>query len=249
MKPNEKVSLMREGGQKLGRILAELIAYAAPGMSLAMIEARAQERIKEAGGVPSFATVPGYKWATCLCVNEVIVHGIPGPYVLKDSDLLTIDIGMIYGGYHTDTADSKIVGTSRDPSVEKFLETGRESLRQAIAQARVGNRIGHISQAMQRVVEAEGYGIVKSLVGHGVGKELHMPPQIPGYLRGTIENTLPLREGMTIALEVIYTMGKPTVEYVNEDGWSIATQDKSLSAVFEHSVAVTDGDPLVLTSP
>lgn len=242
---------MREGGQKLGVILQELLVVAKPGVTLLDIEELAQKRIKEAGGTPSFQTVPGYKWATCLCINEVVVHGIPTSYVLREGDVLTIDIGMVYKGFHTDTAWTKIIGdqkTKKRAQHETFLATGEEALWHAIGKAQVGKRIGDISLAIQEIVEGAGYGVVKSLVGHGVGKELHEPPQIPGYLRGRIEHTLPLAEGMTIAIEVIYAMGKPTVEYANDDGWSIATQDKSVSACFEHTVGITKDGPLVITA-
>jgi methionyl aminopeptidase len=246
----KKVEAMTEGGHKMGIVLAELLDVAVPGVSLLDIEALAQKRIEEAGGSPSFPSVEGYKWATCLCVNDVIVHGIPTEYVLKEGDLLTIDIGMIYKGYHTDTGWTKIVAADPakvDPKNAAFLKIGEDTLWAAIDQARVGNRIGHISQAIQGPIEGAGFGIVKTLVGHGVGRELHEPPQIPGYLRGSVQNTLPLTEGMTIAVEVIYTMGKPAICYPNDDGWSIATKDGSLSAVFEHTVAVTASGPNVLT--
>ncbi len=253
-KPNiqEKIHAMTEGGQKMGAILRELMDVSKSGVNLLQIEALAQKRIKEAGGVPSFPTVEDYRWATCLCVNEVIVHGIPVDRVLKEGDLFTVDIGMIYKGYHTDTGWTKIVSDhpeSADPKLINFLHVGEDALWKAIDQARVGNRIGHISKTIGDIVQGAGFGIVKSLVGHGVGRELHEPPQIPGFLRGSVEHTLPLVAGMTIAVEVIYTMGKPEVYYPNDDGWSIATRDGSMTAVFEHTVEVTADRPNVLTKP
>lgn len=242
---------MQEGGKVLGAVLEELLQTTQPGTTLLEIEALAQKRIKEAGMKPSFSTVADYKWATCLCVNDVIVHGIPTEYALREGDLLTIDIGLINKGYHSDTAWSKVVanpGYSVSGEVQKFLDTGKAALKEAIAQARDGNRVGHISTTLQRIVEGSGYGIVKPLVGHGIGKTLHEEPQIPGFLRGAIDKTPLLRKGMTIAVEVIYAMGNPTV-YYHEDGWSIATRDHSLSAVFEQSVAITDAEPLILTPP
>lgn len=248
----KKVAAMFAGGQKLGVILSELLEVAQPGISLLDIEALAQKRITQAGGVPSFPTVEGYRWATCLCVNDVVVHGIPTSRVLAEGDVLTIDIGMIYEGYHTDTGWTKVVHSSAfqvDGAVSLFLKTGEEALWKAIDQARAGNRIGHISGEIQRIIEGAGYGIVKSLVGHGISRELHEPPQIPGFLRGTVAHTLPLAAGMTIAIEVIYTMGAPAVFYPNDDGWSIATRDGSLSAVFEHTIAISSDGPTVLTKP
>ena len=247
-----KVAAMREGGAKLGAILSELLTYSVAGKTLSDVEALAMRRITEAGGLPSFTTVGDYQWATCLCVDDVSVHGIPTGRKLVTGDVFTIDVGMIYKGYHTDTAWTKVIGGKdyqTPEAVKTFLDTGKTALRDAIRQAVPGNRIGHISRTIQEIVEGQGYGIVKSLVGHGVGKELHMPPQIPGYLRGPIDATLPLTPGMTIAIEIIYTMGNPAVYYANDDGWSIATRDHKLSAVFEQTVAITEGAPLELTPP
>jgi len=247
----QKISAMREGGKVLGAVLEELLDTAQPGVTLQQIEVLAQKRIKEAGMKPSFSTVADYKWATCLCVNDVIVHGIPTEYTLQEGDLLTIDIGLINKGYHTDTAWSKVIanpGFLIDDEVQKFLDVGKIALREAIAQAKEGNHVGHISGTLQRIVEESGYGIVRPLVGHGIGKTLHEEPQIPGFLRGAVEKTPKLHSGMTIAIEVIYTMGNPTV-YYHEDGWSIATRDHSLSAVFEQTVAIAEGEPLIITPP
>lgn len=244
---------MREGGAKLGAILQDLLAMAQPGVALLDIEARAQELIRQAGGEASFQTVKGYRWATCLCVNDVVVHGVPTPYVLKEGDILTVDVGLRYGGFHTDTAWTKEVKgqRSKGKSEEKetFLRVGEEALRRAIEKVRAGNRVGHISQAIQDTVEASGYSIVKTLVGHGVGRELHEAPQIPGFIRGPVEATPKLEEGMALAIEVIYAMGDGRVGYSTKDGWSIASQDGSTTAVFEHTVLVTEGEPEVLTKP
>lgn len=246
----DKIEAMRDGGKVLSSTLTELLDLAQPGVTLLEIESLAQKRIREAGMKPSFSTVADYKWATCLCVNDVIVHGIPTAYVLSEGDLLTIDVGLINGGYHTDTAWSKVIGHKGyvvPRRIESFIATGKIALVEAIAVARAGNRVGDISKTIQNIVEKEGYGIVKSLVGHGVGKTLHEPPQIPGFLRGSIEHTPLLTPGMTIAIEVIYAMGKPHTIYL-DDGWSIATRDHSLSAVFEQTIAISqDAAPLILT--
>ncbi len=249
----EKIRTMQEGGAKLGEILRELLEAAQPGVSLLSLEELTTNRIRAAGGTPSFQTVEGYRWATCLCVNEVVVHGIPTAYALTEGDLLTIDVGMLYKGFHTDTAWTKIVHSEKletkdveESKKERFLNIGQDALWQAIAQARPGNRVGHISQAIQKIIEKAGYSIVPSLVGHGVGKKLHEPPQIPGFLKKRREDTESLRSGMTLAIEVIYALGAGTTTY-ESDGWSIATRDRSLSAVFEHTVAITDAEPVVLT--
>jgi len=250
--PQGKIAIMEVGGEALGKILQELLDFSRPGVTLFEIEAKAQQRIKEAGMKPSFSTVADYQWATCLCVNDVIVHGIPTSYALREGDVFTIDIGLINQGYHSDTAWTKVVGSNqrtengKQKEINRFLETGKEALAKAIEQAKIGNRVGHISEAIQDVIEGSGYGIVKSLVGHGIGTTLHEAPQIPGYLKGAIEKTPALTPGMTLAIEVIYTMGNPTVCYL-EDEWSIATRDHSLSAVFEQSIAVTQTGPRILT--
>lgn len=248
-KDTQKIAAMAEGGKALGAILQELLAMSKPGVTLLEIETLAQKRIKEAGMKPSFSTVADYKWATCLCVNDVIVHGIPNEYALQEDDVLTIDIGLINKTYHSDTAWTKVMHEGNggtDPDVQKFLDVGEAALAEAIAQAKPGNRVGHISQTIQKKVEGAGYGIVKPLVGHGIGTTLHEYPQIPGYLRGSVDKTPLLVPGMTIAVEIIYTMGSPAVEYL-EDGWSIATRDRSISAVFEQSLAITENGPMILT--
>lgn len=238
----EKILAMQEGGEVLSTILSELLAFSQPGISLLDIETLAMKRIREVGMKPSFPTVANYQWATCLCVNEVIVHGIPTPYKLKAGDLLTTDIGLIHKGYHVDAAWSMYI----DGKDDDFLVVGQRALKEAITQAKAGNRVGHISKAIQDVVEGAGFGVVKSLVGHGVGTILHEPPQIPGILRGSVEKTPLLIPGMTLAIEVIYAKGKPEVVYYDDD-WSIATRDRSLSAVFEQTIAVTEGVPHILT--
>jgi len=247
-----KVSAMREGGQKLGVILQDLLSFSQVGVTLLDIDARADRLIQEAGGTASFKTVRGYRWATCLCVNEVVVHGVPTQYKLQNGDVFTIDIGMLYKGFHTDTAWTKIIENDelRIKNYEeknKFLDVGKTALWKAIGQARIGNHVGHISKAIEEGVVGAGYSIVKSLVGHGVGSKLHEDPQIPGFLRGKTSDTPKLEAGMTIAIEVIYAQGSGEVSYDHLDGWTVATRDHSLTAVFEHTVATQASGPLVLT--
>jgi methionyl aminopeptidase len=249
-KTQEEIALMREGGEKLGNILVQLLDFSQPGISNNEIEALAVELIAQTGGEASFKTVKGYGWATCLCVNEIVVHGVPSSYILLNGDILTIDIGLLYKGFHTDTAWTKIIGvdTSKEKEQkEKFLQVGRETLFKAIGLSRIGNRIGDLSLSNQTIIEGAGYSVVKSLVGHGVGRELHEDPQIPNYLRGDRENTYQFRGGETIAIEPIYAQGNGSVVYENTDGWSIATRDRSLSAVFEHTIAISEAGPVILT--
>jgi len=250
LKTPEEIAIMGEGGRKLGAILEDLLTYSQPGVVLTDIENRACELIEKAGAAASFKTVPGYSWATCLNVNEVVVHGIPTAYVLKDGDVLTIDIGLLYKGFHTDTAGTKIIASKNfkvPESSTKFLEIGKLALERGIDASIIGNRVGNISKVVQETIEGAGYSIVKSLVGHGVGRELHEEPQVPNYVRGAIENTVPLAEGMTIAIEPIYAAGRGEIVYQNDDGWTLATKDRSLTSVFEHSLAITASGPVILT--
>lgn len=249
-KTPQEIAVMREGGAKLGGILQHLLDRAQPGVRLIDLDCEADRLIDVSGGTPSFKTVKGYTWATCLCVNEVVVHGVPTDYALKDGDVLTIDIGLVYKGFHTDTAWTKVIGVDSSANAEKkqiFLKAGQEALSRAIDLARVGNRVGDVSASIQRMIEGAGYGIVKSLVGHGVGRALHEDPQIPNYARGAVANTYQFQGGETIAIEPIYVMGEGSVVYENNDGWTVATRDRSIAAVFEHSVAITQDGPIVLT--
>lgn len=240
---------MREGGEKLGTILQRLLKFSEPGISLREIDEYAGVLIHEAGATPSFTKVKGYKWPTCLCVNDIVVHGVPTERKLLDGDVLTIDIGLVFGGFHTDTAWTKIVGTATvdKEKKERFLAVGQDALWKAIDLARIGNRIGDISRSNQTIIERAGYNVVKSLVGHGVGRELHEDPQVPNYVRGSVENTYQFIGGETIAIEPIYAEGQGVVVYDNNDGWTITTRDRSFAAVFEHSIAITQDGPIVLT--
>ena len=250
LKTDEEIKIMAEGGKKLGRILEEVIKKAKPGVGTRELDNFAEELIKKAGGRPSFKMVPKYKWATCLCVNEVVVHGIPNSYKLKEGDILGIDVGMYYKGFHTDTAWTLRVQNPKskiqNPN-DKFLNTGIVALEKAIGVAKVGNYLGHISKTIQETIEDAGYSVVKSLVGHGVGRKLHEEPQIPGFLKGKIKVSAPLQIGMTLAIEVIYNQGGKEVVFKNDDGWTIATCDGKLSGLFEHTIAVTEKGPIILT--
>lgn len=241
-----KIDAMIEGGKKLGEIRRKLVEYTDIGISPADIDRLADKLIEEAGGEASFKRVKGYKWATCINVNDTIVHGIPGDKPLQEGDIVGIDVGIWYKGYHTDTGETVRVGKRSDEQIDHFLLTGRKALDNAIPLAKTGNHIGHISLALQKTIEDGGYHVVKSLVGHGVGKELHEPPEIPGFLQKPIEKTPVLREGMTIAIEIIYTKGKPEM-VTKSDGWTLVTRDHSLSAFFEHSVLIGE-DVKILTA-
>lgn len=253
LKSPEEIEIMQEGGKKLSRILRELIKMAKPGVKLADIEKKAQHLIKKAGGEPSFTRVPNYKWATCINVNDGIVHGIPDETKIKQGDVVSIDIGLLYKGFNTDMCQTLCVQDKRYEikdkkyeGKEKFLKTGKKALEDAIGQAKVGNRVGHISQAIQRRIEDAGYSCIRNLTGHGIGKKLHEPPQIPCFLNKKIKETSLLENGTTLAIEVIYAIGDCT-NYTKMDGWTIAASNGKIATVFEKTIAVTNDGSLILT--
>ncbi len=263
IKTSEEIKIMKQGGAILADVLRKVMEQVKPGISELEIDTLAEKLIRERGGEPGFKKVDGYHHTICACTNDVVVHGIPSSYTFKDGDVVCIDCGVFYKGYHTDMAETAIVESQKSPpkayqplaekvksfgEKEKFLEIGKKALDAGIAQAVLGNRIGHISKAIQDIVEDEGhYSIVRTLIGHGVGKELHEEPEVPGFLDQPIAKTPLLREGMTIAIEVIYNMGGPDVVYAGTDDWTIKTADGSLSAVFERSLAIMKEGPLILT--
>lgn len=249
VKPRTKIELnyIRESGKISAAALKVGIEKAKPGVNLLEIEKAVWEEIKRLGGGVSFITVAGYKWATCLTINEELVHGIPRDIVLKEGDVLSIDTGAIYKGWHTDTAWSIVVGgQGLEDGNEKsqFLSVGEEAMWKGIKQAVAGNFIGDISNAIQTTIEAGGYDVSRELIGHGVGREVHEPPDVPGY--GKPGMGLQLMEGMTLAIEAIYAQNKADVELA-ADGWTYVTKDKSLGGLFEMSIIVLDGKTEVLT--
>ncbi|PIP74396.1 MAG: type I methionyl aminopeptidase [Candidatus Levybacteria bacterium CG_4_9_14_3_um_filter_35_16] len=253
VKTKEEIEKMRIGGKILADVVFEVLNRAKPGITELALEKFAEELIIKKGGFPGFKKVKGYKFATCISTNDVIVHGIPGNYSLKEEDVFGLDCGVYYEGFFTDMSEtirvrnSKFeIRNSKLDEIDEFLETGGFALNEAIKKAKIGNRVGHISKTIQDIVEDKGYSVVRDLIGHGVGRKLHEEPGIPGYLVGKIGNTSLLKEGMTIAIEVIYNMGKSGIRY-SDDQWTIRTQDKSLSGLFERTVAITKKGPVILT--
>jgi len=254
IKTPDEIKIMQTGGRMLSETLKEVCANVRPGISELELDALADKLIKEKGGEPGFKKVEGYHHATCISTNEVVVHGIPSPRVLKEGDIIGIDCGVFYQGFHTDMSETLRVRSKnqelsiKNDEVDKFLKVGRQALEAGIAKAKAGNHVGDISKAIQDIVELRnGYSVVRSLVGHGVGKELHEDPEVPGYLQGKIEKTPELKEGMVIAIEVIYNMGGPDLAFANNDGWTLKTKDNSLAGLFERTIAITKSGPLVLT--
>jgi methionyl aminopeptidase len=230
-----------------GRIVAETIAQVGEqleaGVTTGELDRIADELIRSRGGVPTSQGYRGYPRAICISPNDVVVHGIPGSHEVADGDLITIDVGVTLDGYIADSAFTFGVGEVGDQA-QRLLDAGRDALAAAIAQARPGNRVGDISAAVQHHVEGAGFSVVRSLVGHGVGRAYHEDPHIPNFGqpgRGPL-----LSEGMTLAIEPMITAGRPEV-YVQDDEWSISTQDGSLAAHFEHTVAITAEGPRILT--
>lgn len=239
-----ELDLMRKSGRISAQALKKVLGSVKEGVSLRELNKIAEKEILRLDGKHSFKTVPGYLWGTCLNMSGEVVHGIPRDIVLQAGDILKVDLGAIYKGWHTDTAWTVMVGEEGDPEKKRFLEVGQEALWRAINQAVEGNRVGDISFAMQQVIERAGYSVVKNLAGHGVGRSGHEEPEVPTY--GQPGSGLVLKKGMTLAVEVIYAAGRGEI-YQKDDGWTLATRDGSLGGLFEMSLIVGDRKAEVLT--
>ncbi len=230
-----------------GAVVAETISQVGkrlePGITTLELDRIAEDFIRGKGGVPTSQGYRGYPRAICISVNEVVVHGIPDDRVVEDGDLVTIDVGVTLDGAIADSAYTFGVG-QLDGEAQRLLDVAQDALAAGVAQARLGNRIGDISHAVQTVVEGAGFAVVRSLVGHGVGRHYHEDPHVPNF--GEPGRGPRLSEGMTIAIEPMITVGSPDV-WLAEDGWTISTEDGSLSAHFEHTVAILPGEPRILT--
>ena len=230
-----------------GTLVAETIAHVGslvtPGVTTGELDDAAGRFIRERGGFPTSEGYRGYPAAICISPNDVVVHGIPGQYEVADGDLVTIDVGVTLAGYIADSAYTFAVGEI-DDDAQRLLDVAQEALEAGIAQARIGNHVEDISHAIQTVVEDAGFSVVRSLVGHGVGRHYHEDPHIPNF--GEPGRGPRLSEGMTIAIEPMITAGGADV-VVADDGWTISTADGSLSAHFEHTVAITGEGARILT--
>lgn len=247
IKTPEEIEVMKKGGQRLRTVVKALLNKIEAGMTTKEVDLLAEKLIKEQGGEPSFKKVDNYFWSTCLPINEQVVHTPPMERELKVSDVLTLDIGMYFEGYHTDFATSFVIGNKANIETVKFLEVGKKTLQKAINQARVGKRLGHISEAIQTGIEGAGYHVMRELTGHGIGKELHEDPYVFGYLDRPIDKTSLIKPGLTIAVEVIYAKGTENIKYEKGNDWSIVSADRSLTACFEHTIAITEKGTLILT--
>ena len=238
-----EIERMAAANGLVARILAELAAVAAPGVTTRDLDALAERRIVEAGARPAFKGYRGYPATLCASVNEQVVHGIPSDRPMKEGDIVSLDMGVVVDGFYGDSAIT--VGVGRiTPAAASLLHVTEESLEQAIRQVRAGARLSDIGHAVQQCVEANGFSVVREFVGHGIGAALHEEPQIPNF--GEPGRGPRLAEGMVLAIEPMVNAGKPAVK-VLADGWTAVTRDGSLSAHFEHTVAVTADGARVLT--
>lgn len=248
-KTKEEIVIMRRAGEISGQALEEALKMVKPGVTELELDAKVDKIIQKKGATAGFKKVEGYKHATCISVNDEVVHGIPADNKLKDGDVVCIDTGAYLEGFHSDMAETVVVGKAKDKKTYEFLDAGKRAMYAGIRAAQPGNHVGDISKAMQDIIEREkGYSVVRSLVGHGVGRDLHEDPQIPGYLSGKIEKTPLLIPNMTIAIEIIYNMGGKEVEYEGSDDWTIVTKDGSFSAVFERTIVISEKGPELLTA-
>src|SRR3989344_3100195 len=237
IKTQNEIEHIIEGGKKLSGVKNELKNSVKEGVNAKEIDDLASELIEKEGAKASFKMVPGYSWATCVNINDGVVHGIPKPSVVfRKGDVVSVDVGMFYKGFHTDTSFTLVVGSN--PTFEKFLATGRKALEKAISQVRVENRIYDISEAIESVVKGGGYSPIRALVGHGVGRDLHEEPQIPCFTNGNREKSPTIALGNVFAIEVMYAMGNPDIK-IAPDGWTISTSDGTISGLFEDTVVVS----------
>lgn len=244
LKNSAEIKIMSEAGSIGAFALRKALNAVEVGISTLELDQIAEKTIREGGATPAFQRVEDYKHTICVSVNDEVVHGLPSTYKLKEGDVIGIDTGAYWKGFNSDVSETVMVGRQKDKAVEQFLKTGKQALEKAIKEARIGNRIGDISAAIQAVVENGGYSVVRELIGHGVGRALHEEPPVPG--NGTFGTGAQIEEGLVLAIEVIYNLGKRGV-YLDKDGWTVKTQDRNLSGLFEKTVAVTKSGPLVLT--
>ena len=236
---------MREAGRLVGEVLTALVAAVVPGVSTADLDALAEQRIVRAGGLPAFKGYHGYPASICASVNDEVIHGIPsGRRLLSEGDIISLDVGVALNGYFGDSAITVPVGQVSEAAA-MLLRVTEESLYKAIERVRPGARVSDIGHAVQQHVEAYGFSVVREFVGHGIGQQMHEDPQIPNY--GEPGRGQRLAPGMVLAIEPMVNAGKPAVKVLS-DGWTAVTRDRSLSAHFEHTVAVTASEPWVLTA-
>ena len=244
IKSNREIELMREAGKILAIVHDELEKAIKPGITTKQIDKLGEEIIRSYGCIPSFLNYNGYPASICVSVNDEVVHGIPNKKrILQEGDIVSLDAGVIYKGYHSDAARTHAVGQISNEA-QKLIDVTRESFYEGIKYAKAGNHLYDISKAIQNYVESHGFSVVRDLVGHGIGKELHEEPQVPNFKQKG--RGLRLQKGMTLAIEPMVNMGAYDVWWL-EDDWTVVTQDESLSAHYENTVLITDGEPEILS--
>lgn len=245
LKTPQEIDVMRRAGKATATILQEMRRAVAPGVTTKDLDLIAERMCGELGVKPAFKGYRGFPACVCISVNDQVVHGIPGDLELKEGDIVGLDFGVICDGYHGDSAITVPVGKI-SAEAQKLVDATRECLMRGIEQATVGNKLFDISYAIQNYVEGLGFSVVREFVGHGIGRSLHEDPQVPNY--GPKGKGVPLKEGLVLAIEPMINAGKHAIR-VESDGWTAVTMDGSLSAHFEHTVAITKSGPEILTLP
>ncbi|HTI98527.1 MAG TPA: type I methionyl aminopeptidase [Dongiaceae bacterium] len=246
LKTERDLESMRPAGALAGTVLEAVAAFIRPGLTTREIDEFAGQRIRELGAKSAFLGYHNYPCQICISVNDEVVHGLAGNRRVEFGDIVSLDVGVVYNGFIGDTAKTVAVGGC-GVAAQRLMDVTSQSLFAGIAQAVAGNRVVDISRAVQKYVEGNGFSVVREYVGHGVGRTVHEDPQIPNFDEGN-KSSPKLRPGMTLAIEPMVNAGRPHVKML-KDGWTVVTQDGSLSAHFEHTVLVTEGEPEILTWP
>lgn len=245
LKTERDLEQMRPAGAVAATVLEEVSAFVKPGVTTRQVDQFAAERIRHHGGKSAFLGYRKYPCHTCISVNDEVVHGLANERQLRFGDIVSVDCGVIYKGFIGDTARTIAVGGC-GVAAQRLMDVTQQALAEGVARAVAGHRVTDISRAIQTYVEGNGYSVVREFVGHGVGRTMHEEPQVPNYVDARSNQRL--RPGMTIAIEPMVNAGRPEVKIL-KDGWTVVTQDGSLSAHFEHTVLITDGEPEILTWP
>lgn len=244
IKSSREIELMRESCRLLSIVHKEMEEAIRPGMSTMDIDSLGEKTIRKLGCIPNFKNYNGYPASICVSVNDEVVHGIPSrERILQEGDIVSLDAGLIYKGYHSDAARTHAVGAI-SPEAKKLIEVTRQSFFEGIKMAKAGNYLHDISNAIDAYISQFGYGIVRELVGHGIGTKLHEDPQIPNFAQ--LRRGPKLRAGMTLAIEPMINMGRADVEWLDDD-WTVVTEDGSLSAHYENTILITEDEPEILT--
>ena len=244
IKSAREIELMRESCRLLEIVHNELADIIKPGISTLDIDRYGEKRIRSLGGIPNFKNYNGYPASICVSVNDEVVHGIPNKHrILQEGDIVSLDAGLIYKGYHSDAARTYGVGQV-SPEAQKLMDVTKQSFFEGIKFAKAGNHLHDISNAIGNYAQSFGYGVVRDLVGHGIGTSLHEDPQMPNFPQKS--KGIRLQPGMTLAIEPMITMGRPEVCWLDDD-WTVVTEDESLAAHYENTVLITDGEPEILT--